>query len=114
MLMNGKEVNHLVINGETFDKSCVGKRAKIVATKGDNSNNIYMGIRVNADGSISSDTSDGYYHTAKIGDECVTIASYKNVFYITNITGDSWHGSNHSGDGVGQGWLKKENLQFLD
>lgn len=29
MLMNGKEVNHLVINGETFDKSnLIGRKVK--------------------------------------------------------------------------------------
>lgn len=112
MLMNGKEVKHLVIGGEAFDKSYVGKRAKLVAVNGVGT--IYLGYRINTDGTIDWAMEGGEYVTAKPGDLCMILSKYNNFFYIANIDQNGWHGSMVSGPGCGQGWVSADHLEILD
>lgn len=112
MLMNGKEVKHLVISGETYDKSYVGKKAKLVAINGVGT--IYTGYRVNLDGSIDWTIQNGQYVTAYPGDLCFILGKYKNAFYIANVDKAGWHGSIAPGPGYGQGWVSGDNLEILD
>lgn len=112
MLMNGKEVKHLVISGETYDKSYVGKKAKLVAINGVGT--IYTGYRVNLDGSIDWTIQNGQYVTAYPGDLCFILNKYKNAFYIANVDKEGWHGSIAPGPGCGQGWVYGDNLEILN
>ena len=112
MLMNGKEVKHLVISGETYDKSYVGKKAKLVAINGVGT--IYTGYRVNLDGSIDWTIQNGQYVTAYPGDLCFILGKYKNAFYIANVDKAGWHGSIAPGPGCGQGWVYGDNLEILN
>lgn len=74
MLMNGKEVNHLVVGEETFDKSYIGKKAKLAALNGVGT--IYMGYRINLDESIDWTIQDGQYATAYPDYICFILRKY--------------------------------------
>ena len=109
LIMNGKEVNHLIVSGEQFDKSYVGKRGTLVSTN--NVRNIYLYNRVNTDGSGDWGQVNGSIPTAVAGDQCDILAAYKDMFYIANV-GVDWHGSVVSGPGCGQGWVPKSNVKL--
>lgn len=78
MLMNGKEVNHLIIDGETFDKSYEqGVKVKIVPADGrpnaDVGNVDFAGQITGMGGAVVSG-----------GNICIALAKYKNAIYIIN------------------------------
>lgn len=101
MLMNGKEVNHLVIGGETFDKSnLIGRKVKA------KNKNIYHAMPV------SFDTKTGYIepgtkYVCGLGDcimwEIVAQARVSDLIYlidpINNILG---------------GWAHLTDVEFID
>lgn len=101
MLMNGKEVNHLVIGGETFDKSySAGVKAKVVAKGG------YASIgSIKKDGTIVSGISGGGGYAKTVGDIVTVIAIYKNAAAF--LAGDT--------DFINTGsWIYLDNLEFIN
>lgn len=101
MLMNGQEVNHLVIGGETFDKSySAGVKAKVVAKGG------YASIgSIKKDGTIVSGISGGGGYAKTVGDIVTVIAIYKNAAAF--LAGDT--------DFINTGsWIYLDNLEFIN
>lgn len=101
MLMNGKEINHLVIGGETFDKSySAGVKAKVVAKGG------YAETgSIKKDGTIVSGASGGGGYAKTAGDIVTVIAIYKNAAAVlANDTDFIMSGS----------WVYLDNLEFID
>lgn len=96
MLMNGKKVNHLVINGETFDKSFDGGiKVKVIrdATIGEIDE---LGRIINP-----ASAPDGFWYVPR-GTIIPVIARYKNAVCMA------------SGYGSYAGWMPINDVEFLD
>ena len=101
MLMNGEEVNHLVVGGETFDKSySAGVKAKVVAKGG------YAEIgSIKKDGTIVSGMPGGGGYAKTVGDIVTVIAIYKNAAaFLASDTALINTGS----------WIYLDNLEFIN
>lgn len=88
MLMNGKEVNHLIIGGETFDKSYVGRKVRLLkdcVTRG----------------YISSSYGD---HLVAEGNAGVMLAGSENTIIATYKDWVSIYG----------GWVKKSDVKLIN
>ena len=88
MLMKGKEVNHLIIDGETFDKSYVGRKVRLVkdcVTRG----------------YISSSYGD---HLIAEGNASVMLAGSENTIIAIYKDWVSIYG----------GWVKKTDVELID
>lgn len=92
MLMNGQEVNHLVIGGETFDKSFDG------GIKAKTTRDVVPG-GINESGIVHSDP--GAWYVPK-GDTISVIARYKNAVCIA------------TGPGYYAGWITMEAIEFIN
>lgn len=106
MLMNGKEVNHLVVGGETFDKSySAGVKAKVVERKGD----VWVGSAwigsIRKDGTVISSLPGGGGYTRQAGDIVTVIAIYKNAAAILTDDGQVYNTGS---------WISLDNLEFVD
>lgn len=94
VLMNGKNVEHLVINGEAFDKRYVGSNIEILNT-------------IFAESTI--DLNGGYHEVAsgrvilKGTKGFVTLFKYFNLYYIIDRNGYT-----------GGSWCKAEDIKILD
>ena len=107
MLMNGKEVNHLIIGGEQFDKSYVGKKIKAISPEGHWM--VYYTNIINVDGS--------YPHSntfIDVGDTFVILAKYKNMIFVANPMDDSAKNNTNPTKGVGYGWIPIDHAKFID
>lgn len=95
MLMNGKEVKHLVVNGEAFDKS-------------------YMGIRVEILNDIRTDnwvTFDGHYNVTS-GTDTWVLTPGSEGFVILFKHYDCYYIINKGG---GRGaWARSSDIKILD
>lgn len=101
MLMNGKEVNHLVINGKTFDKSySAGVKARVVAKGG------YAPVgSVKKDGTIISGLPGGGGWAKAKGSIVTVIGIYKNA--VAFLADDM--------DTISAGsWISMDNIEFID
>ena len=88
MLMNGKEVNHLIIGGEKYDKSYVGRKVRLVkdcVTRGYISNS--YGEHLVAEGNAG---------VMLAGSENTIIATYKDWVSIYG------------------GWVEKSDIKLID
>ncbi|QHJ84789.1 MAG: hypothetical protein [Caudoviricetes sp.] len=84
MLMNGKEVNHLIIGGEQFDKNYFGKHVKI-KKEGLYDNGHF---RQNGEYFISdSEASNGL----GVGEECVCLTKFNDFIYIVPAKFNGYH-----------------------
>lgn len=99
LLMNGKEVNHLIINGEAFDKSySAGVKAKVI------SDFTYVGA-INKNGDIICKGPDGGRYTKSPGDILTIICIYKNAAAYLADDGETYtRGS----------WVSLDNIEFID
>ena len=92
MLMNGKEVNHLVVNGETFDKSYFMRKIRLVKdvnTKGGmiNKDGIYFDTSVS--GLIMPSGTEGIVFLKYKNGYCVYSDRYRDSYdYGFWVTGD--------------------------
>lgn len=76
LMMNGKEVNHLIISGEQFDKSyTAGVKAKVISSMA------WIGS-VKTNGTIASGTVGGGGYAKQLGDIVTVIGIYKNAAAI--------------------------------
>lgn len=98
LLMNGKEVNHLIINGEAFDKSySAGVKARVTSTS-------YVGT-INKNGDIISEDSTGGRHIKSRGSILTVICIYKNVAaYLADDDEKYTRGS----------WISLNDIEFID
>lgn len=98
MLMNGKEVNHLVINGDRFDKSYVGLKIKI------NKGSLPLYGELTFDGDIAN-----YLSTAdsRVTDFTI-LAKYKDKVYISRSFEDP-----NNAYGAAFGWTDISNVTVL-
>lgn len=108
MLMNGKEVKHLVIGGETFDKSYVGKRVKVTPKSG------YWYLHfcpaVNADGTLRD---RGENYIVDSGDEFIILAKYMDCIFIANSEKPpESNKTNNANEGFG--WVSINDVTLLD
>lgn len=96
MLMNGKEANHLVINGEVFDKSYVGRQVKLIKTMVDTDSHL------SASGGRSNGTGGTAFESGQI---CTVMANYHSFFYCyANKFGLNFPGF----------WVKRDEFEFID
>lgn len=97
MLMNGKEVNHLVIGSETFDKSySAGVKAKVIH------NNAPIGV-VKKDGSIYDvEQHNGAQYVMPKGRIVTVISRYKDAVSVLY--------EDHSS----RSWMSIYDLEFID
>lgn len=101
MLMNGKEVNHLVIGRETFDKSySAGVKAKVVERKGP----AWIGS-IRKDGTVISSLPGGGGYAKEAGDIVTVIAIYKNAAAILAADIQDYNTGS---------WISLDNLEFID
>ena len=110
MLMNGKEVNHLVINGDRFDKSYVGKRVKITPTSGASFLHFYPAV--NGDGTLRDFTDLNYI--VDRGDEVIILAKYMDCIFIANSKNPPATNANGNRPDIGFGWIDVKDVTFLD
>lgn len=97
MLMNGQKVNHLVVNGETFDKSySAGVKAKVIKP--------YAAIgSIKAGGTIASVFADGGQQIKNLGDIVTVIGRYKNAAAILTYS-----------DYISGCWISMDDIEFID
>ena len=97
MLMNGQKVNHLVINGEIFDKSySVGVKAKVIKP--------YAEIgSIKASGAIASQFASGGKQVQNLGDIVTVIGRYKNAAAILTYS-----------DYISGCWISMDDIEFID
>lgn len=98
MLLNGKEVNHLIIGGECFDKSIeqgIKVRIKVNAAR--------YG-RVTLGGSINNKSNGGGTVLSK-GTVCIGVAKYKNAICVAN--------TEVSYDSAETSWVSLDDVEFL-
>lgn len=99
LLMNGKKVNHLVIAGETFDKSyTAGVKAKVIGP------NASIGT-IRKDGTIVSGVPGGGEWYKPTGTIVTVIGMYKNAAAI--LADDS--ATISSGN-----WISLNDIKFID
>lgn len=96
ILMNGEKVEHLVINGEAFDKRYTGKRVEIV-------NQIYSGATVNINGKYIKNPYDTWI-VPPGNKEYVVAVKFYDCYYLVN------------GDGIeGRSlWAQDSDIKILD
>lgn len=99
LIMNGKEINHLVISGETFDKSyTAGVKAKVIGP------NASIGT-IKKDGTIVNGLPGGGGWSKIRGDIVTVIGIYKNAAAI--LAGDR--------DTISTGnWISLNDIEFID
>lgn len=99
LLMNGKEVNHLIINGEAFDKSySAGVKAKVI------SGFTYVGT-INKNGDIISEDTAGGKHFKSRGSILTVVGIYKNAAAYLADDGEKYaRGS----------WVSLDDIEFID
>ena len=99
LIMNGKEVNHLVIAGETFDKSyTAGVKAKVI------SHDAWIGS-VRANGTIANGLPGGGGYVKQFGEIVTVIGIYKNAAAI--LTDDR--------ENINFGsWISLNDIEFID
>lgn len=73
MLMNGKEVNHLVVNGETFDKSYYLRKIRFLKS-------FATGQGTIGEGGIYMGSGGG--GPVEVGDEGYVLFKYKNGYCV--------------------------------
>lgn len=96
MLMNGKEVNHLVIGGETFDKSySAGVKAKVIH------DGALIGV-VKRDGSIYDLETNGAHFAMPKGRIVTVISRYKDAVSVLYE------------DHNERSWMSIHDLEFID
>ena len=110
MLMNGKEVKHLVINGETFDESYIGRKVKITPTSGAWSLHFYPAV--NGDGTLRDFTDFNYI--VERGDEFIILAKYMDCIFIANSKNPPATNANGNRPDIGFGWIYVKDVTFLD
>ena len=95
MLVNGKEVGHLILNGEVFDKSYTGKKVITI-------NEIVIGNEtINKEGDYWPSNNGGVGIPANTS--CTILTHYLNCFYIVENLENS------------RGfWAKKSDIKILD
>lgn len=98
LIMNGKEVNHLVIAGETFDKSySAGVKARVISHS-------HVGS-INKNGDIISRLSDGGMPFKDQGDILTVVGIYKNAAAYLADDGEQYtRGS----------WISLNDIEFID
>lgn len=98
LLMNGKEVNHLIVNGEAFDKSySAGVKARVISYT-------YVGS-IKKNGDIICKSSDGGMPFKSPGDILTIICIYKNVAaYLADDNERYTKGS----------WISLKDIEFID
>ena len=98
LLMNGKEVNHFIINGEQFDLSNCGKKVKIVKRLEVSQN----GVRF-----------DGSYFYSNTGG--ATIISAGTLGYVIGITyGQCYYIFNTESKYSSGIWVPKDSVEILE
>ena len=98
LLMNGKEVNHFIINGEQFDKSNCGKKVKIVKKLEVSQN----GVRI-----------DGSYYYSNVGG--AGIISAGTLGYVIGLTyGQCYYIFNTASKYSVGIWVSKDYVEILD
>ena len=107
LLMNGKEVNHLIASGEQFDKSYVGKKIKAISPEG--TSMVYYTDRINVDGNYHPNNT-----VINVGDTLVILAKYKNMIYVANPMDDSAKNNTVPNKGIGYGWIPIDHAKFID
>ncbi|MCO6528714.1 MAG: hypothetical protein J6565_08000 [Lactobacillus sp.] len=98
MLLNGKEINHLIIGGEVFDKNySLGKKIKVIrqTTLG----------RVMFDGTVRDLGMKESGYVLPIGYTAIAIARYNDAIYIT---------SPKQGLVLNTGWISIKDVAFID
>lgn len=97
MLMNGKEVNHLIIAGEAFDRSCSGKKVQVI-------NTIYLDSGITWDGKYYYTNTGGMYLPGREG--IILLIKYLNYYYVAGTIGP---------DKFAKGaWCRAEDIKILD
>lgn len=99
MLMNGKEVNHLVIGGETFDKSYFMRKVRLVKDV-----NTRKGA-INMDGVFWGDYTGGV--TIPSGAEGIVFFKYKNGYCIYS----EYHPEDYFHYAF---WVTEDCIEFID
>lgn len=98
LLMNGKEVNHLIVNGEAFDKSySAGVKARVTSTS-------YVGT-INKNGDIISRHFDGGMPFKNRGDILTVVGIYKNAAAYLADDGEKY---------IRGSWISLDNIEFID
>ena len=99
LMMNGKEVNHLIISGEQFDKSyTAGVKAKVISSMA------WIGS-VKTNGTIASGTVGGGGYAKQLGDIVTVIGIYKNA---AAILADDRETINFGS------WISLNDIEFID
>ena len=96
MLMNGKEVNHLVINGETFDKRYLGKEVEIL-------NDIRGDSMINIHGDYFQPSGSDTWILPKGSKGFMTAIKFFDCYYLLKKSGEF--------AGV---WAKPSDIKILD
>ena len=110
MLMNGEEVNHLVVGGETFDKSFINKKVKTKDVLGSDTVSIYDGI--NSDGGVFQYGSGNY--SVYTGDVFIVLAKFLSYVYIANSGNPPKTNKTRQDKYMGFGWTSLNNIEILD
>lgn len=98
MLMNGKEVNHLFLNGEQFDLSNFGKKIKIVKRIEVSYNYVRM---------------DGSYFHSDTGGSSIIMAG--TMGYIIGLTyGECFYIFNTKIENPVGVWVPKDSVEILE
>lgn len=95
MLMNGKEVNHLVVNGESFDKSYMGIRVEIL-------NDIRADSWITIDGSYHVTSGTSTWIITQGAKNYVIMFKFYNNYYIINAYGSRG------------AWARSSDIKILD
>ncbi|RMC47737.1 hypothetical protein [Lactobacillus sp. ESL0225] len=99
MLLNGKDVKTLAINGARFDYSLTGKHVRIKRTVKSNNH-------ITEDGTLSYDV----YHDINMGGEAtgfIILTTYKNAVYIIPTKDNATYQNCES-------WLSLDDVEILD
>lgn len=110
MLMNGEKVNHLVVGGETFDKSFVNKKVKTKNVSGSDTVRIYDGI--NADGGVFQYGSGNY--SVYTNDEFIVLVKFMSHVYIANSANPPKNNKTRQDRYMGLGWVSLNDVEFLN
>ena len=98
MLMNSKEVNHLIIGGQQFDKSYFGKHLKIKAS------NVFSGGHLNAEGKYYISQLNSRSEIS-VGEECICLVKFNNYIFVVPV---KWRNSDRDC------WISISDVEFLD
>ena len=98
MLMKGKEINHLLLNGEQFDLSNFGKKIKIVKRIEVGENNVRMDGKFN------------YYNHGGAG-----VISAGTMGYVIGLTyGECFYIFNTKVENPVGVWVPKDSVEILE